>query len=184
MAILHDKLSVPLSNEIALYWFQVLAMYPLLFQEWPPALNSFLNLLSLLNFEVGYFGIGCDFQNSFIQLMFMKFSLPHIVWLCMIIIELISSKGKPTKNRMYSIFANCIYLAVFFSMQIFSSMFQIVNCVVREDLEGNYWLKAEPRIQCYTSQWNVVVAFDGVLVFYFVLIPAFISRQCIQAGKS
>jgi hypothetical protein len=125
-----------------------------------------------VNFEIGYFGVGCDFKNSFIHLMFVKLSLPLALWVCLVLVEVVSKRGRPEKHRINAITANCIFLGVFFSTQIFSSMFQVFNCVLQDGGGGSYFLKADPQIQCYSSLWYRVVTIDVVFMFfYFVVLP-------------
>jgi hypothetical protein len=151
-------------------------MYLLLFQGWPDSLTSFLNFLSVLNFEIGYFGVGCDVKNSFITLMFFKLSLPLLTWLSLVLLEFILKKGKVDQKRIYFFTSFCLFFTVFFSMQIFSSMFQIFNCTARED--GSHWLKAEPQFQCFSSQWYSIVGADFIfMLLYFVLLPLFVLKR-------
>jgi hypothetical protein len=183
LVIMSGRVSIPNPVRIFLYWFQILSMYPLLFQGWPQELNSFLNLLSVMNLEIGYFGIGCDLRNSFLQLMFAKLSLPIVLWICLLLLDILMNRGKVSYPRSISISSHCIFLLVFFSMQIFSSLFQIFNCIQRED--GTFWLKADPQFQCYSSSWNTAVGVDCIfIILYFVFVPFFIWRQYVLTNKN
>jgi hypothetical protein len=170
------------SIKLSLFWFQVLSMYPLLFQGWPAELSSILNFFSIVNLDIGYFGVGCDVKRSFYQLTFVKLSFVPILWLTLIGVEVVALRRSSSSNmiseKVNQISGHCLYILNFFSLQIFSTLLQIFNCVSNQ-------LKADPMEKCFDDAW--FRALGGIIFFmflYFLLVPAFIVRKYFSVGKN
>jgi hypothetical protein len=174
--------------KLCLFWFQVLAMYPLLFQGWPSQLQNMFNFFSLANLEIGYFGIGCDVKKSFYKLTFVKLSGVPVIWVSLVLLEaILSLKGNSRlgsfMQRIDKITAQCLFILNFFSLQVFSIIFQIFNCV---PVENGYALKDDPSESCSEKSWHQAVGVVSFfIVLYGLLIPAFLLyRYWIARKKS
>eukprot|EP00475_Leptophrys_vorax_P043630 TRINITY_DN8463_c0_g2_i5.p1 TRINITY_DN8463_c0_g2~~TRINITY_DN8463_c0_g2_i5.p1 ORF type:complete len:735 (+),score=106.83 TRINITY_DN8463_c0_g2_i5:25-2205(+) len=176
--LIRSKFRIETKVKLCFYWFQVLAMYPLLFQGWPQQLAALFNLFSLLNLDIGYFGIGCSMGVSFYTLTFLKLSLPFLLCGTLLIWEWsVSKKYSEIAHKVYSF---VLYMINFFSIQIFSNLFQLFSCIPRND--GSFRLKYDPVEACYSSSWNQAVMINaGFMFLYLVLIPGMVLRSYFQA---
>eukprot|EP00475_Leptophrys_vorax_P028861 TRINITY_DN4201_c0_g1_i1.p1 TRINITY_DN4201_c0_g1~~TRINITY_DN4201_c0_g1_i1.p1 ORF type:complete len:847 (+),score=144.13 TRINITY_DN4201_c0_g1_i1:40-2541(+) len=181
-----SKIEVPSKVKLCLFWFQILAMYPLIFQAWPPELLNAFNFFSLVNLDIGYLGFGCGLTNVFYKFMVAKLCFPLFFWVVMILVEYAISRNN-LKLRILKCSAQCLFMVNFFSLQLFSTFFQIFNCV---EVNGQRRLKAEPSQLCYTPMWISYVIIDvAFMFFYIIVIPVLIlmarrdAKQKIDDNK-
>jgi hypothetical protein len=176
-----NQQNIPNSLKLTLFWFQFLAMYPSLSSSWPPILMGMLNFVSVLNFDIGYFGVGCDIaQNSYYILLIMKLIFPLLLIIILTLNKiLLKLLGRNRKFSFGKILSNALYLTVFFSIQLFSSMFQVFNCV--ESGNGKV-VSQDPSVRCYTDSWKRIAAFSGFMIFfYLIIIPTSIAFAWYKA---
>jgi hypothetical protein len=180
-------IQLPSSLKLAIFWFQVLSMYPFLFEGWPSELISMFNFFSISNLNIGYFGIGCDLAKSFYQLTFIKLGCVPFLWIALVLLEIISFRqGKSTSVSLWDgidrISGQCLLVANLFSLQIFSSLIQPFNCVLSGD---QYYLKVDPLYQCFDRSWfNAMYGIGLFTILYFALIPAFLVKRYMECeGK-
>jgi hypothetical protein len=139
-----NQKNIPNSLKLTLFWFQFLALYPSLSSSWPPILMGLLNFVSVLNFDIGYFGVGCDIgQSSYYILLTNPINILSKVF------------GRIREFSFSTILSNALYLTFFFSIQLFSSMFQVFNCV--ESGGNGKVVSQDPSVRCYTDSWNRIL---------------------------
>jgi hypothetical protein len=167
---------IPQNLKLSLFWFQVLSMYPLLFQGWPSELQNLFNFFSVVNLDIGYFGVGCDMKRPFYQLTFLKLSFVPLLWVSLVLLERLVSCRRSSlnsfKKNLDKINKQCLFILNFFALQMFSALFQIFNCVPSQD---QFRLKADPFERCYDQTW--FYALGGIMIFialYFGVIPGYL----------
>jgi hypothetical protein len=79
-----------------------------------------------------------------------------------------------------TILSNSLHLTVFFSIQLFSSMFQVFNC---DESGGNGQVVShDPSVRCYTDSWNRMAVFSSIMIFfYLVATPGLIAFAWYRA---
>jgi hypothetical protein len=192
LIIIFAKLSeradlIPPAIRMSLFWFQFLSLFPSMAAFWPPVLRNVLNFTNIFNLDLGYLGISCDISSqSYFLILAMKISMPMIFSLVLILENLLMYAFKFTRKlSLLKISAHAIFLTNFFSIQLFSSMLQVFNCVDSQSALGLV-VSQEPSVTCYDQNWNYFVVFDGFCMFiYMVVVPLtlfFKIRKWVKAG--
>jgi hypothetical protein len=173
------KLEIPNSMKICLYWFQVISMYPLISDNWPPQLKALFDISGLLNFEIGYFGVSCDVQQSFYGLMLFKLFLPLILFI--ILFSRNFCKGR--KAEYLTTLGFVLFIMNFLSLQLFSTLFQIFNCTKRVD--GMFVLTQDASEYCFSIKWYSFVSMDILFILLYVgLLPLFIWKRFVDLDRN
>jgi hypothetical protein len=171
---------LPSSVKISIFWFQILSMYPMVFEKWPSELMTVFNFLSLTNLNIGYFGLGCDFRKSFFELTFIKLAFSPFIWCFLCAIEAITALRNPggydrLQENIDKITSQTLLIMNLFCLQIFSSLIQPLSCV---ESQGVFYLVADPSIRCFDASWFRSIG--GVIFFfaiYMLVIPGFLFRR-------
>jgi hypothetical protein len=164
---------LPFSLKLALYWFQIFALFPTLSTSWPSNLFSFLDFTRIFNIDIGFIGISCDIQNSpYFPILYAKLLFPLFLFFSLLFHRYFLSKhGKEFSYD--SSFSALVFVLNFFSIQLLSSMLEIFNCTKLED--DHYVLTNYPTIQCYAKDWNSGIVVVSVFLFaYLILLPLMI----------
>eukprot|EP00475_Leptophrys_vorax_P046354 TRINITY_DN9927_c0_g1_i1.p1 TRINITY_DN9927_c0_g1~~TRINITY_DN9927_c0_g1_i1.p1 ORF type:complete len:645 (-),score=100.90 TRINITY_DN9927_c0_g1_i1:542-2446(-) len=178
--------NIPSGLKLLLFWIQFLSLFPALSQSWPKVLSSLLNFTSVFNLDIGYFGMGCDLKSaSYLILLAIKIVLPVFFVLFTIFQAFIMKRlGKGQEISLLKVFSSAVFVANFFSIQLFSSMFQVFNCTNAKS-DGNLVVAQEPSVVCFGSAWRSFVVFDGIFItFYLLIVPVFITYQFHLAVKN
>jgi hypothetical protein len=181
--------SIQNSLRLLLFWMQFLSLYPALSTSWPQALLSFLSLTSIFNLDIGYLGVSCDFSNSYFNILMLKIMLPFLffgfLYFRVAINYFLSSLGYRVKFELSKLkaFSHMIFVANFFSIQLFSAMLQVFNCV--DDGSGVKRVSQDPSQFCFQDGWNRFVVFDSfMLVVYLGVLPAVVIGMYRKAIKN
>jgi hypothetical protein len=178
---MNSGMGIPPTIKICLFWLQILSLYPSLFDGWPSELKFVFDIAAFCNFEIGYFGFGCDLSKTFYGLMSFKLASPLLFWVAIFLIEY-AIKRRVTALQARRIFSHVLYVTNFLSVQLFSTLFQVFNC--QERVDGNFTLLADPTELCFTSQWY---SFFGLDLFFFLLyfgaLPLFIWRKYVSCNR-
>jgi hypothetical protein len=175
---------IPVALGICLFWFQMLSLYPVLFDRWPTELQFVFNFSGVVNLDIGYFGFGCDLKASFYSVMIIKLLIPFALWLNFCAFEMFKLRSIRIKKATLVKVTSYVLVAVnLFSVQLFSTLFQIFNCVPEGN--GAYVIKADPSVQCYDKSWtNIVIADSLFIIFYIICIPILFLLAFRQASTS
>jgi hypothetical protein len=158
---------IPPQVKMTFMWLQMLALFPSLSTAWPTALQVIFNFGSFLNFDIGYLGLGCDIKRApYFPVLLVKITLPFIFLIFSIGVELIATRGKIVD--LAKTISHFLFITNFFSIQLFSAMFQSFNCVKQND--GALVLFNEPSISCRSSDWSTFVGVDSCFIFFYVVI--------------
>eukprot|EP00475_Leptophrys_vorax_P003330 TRINITY_DN11951_c0_g1_i3.p1 TRINITY_DN11951_c0_g1~~TRINITY_DN11951_c0_g1_i3.p1 ORF type:complete len:450 (-),score=82.23 TRINITY_DN11951_c0_g1_i3:348-1697(-) len=170
-----DQSIVPHSLRLTLFWIQFLSLFPALVNTWPPVLLNLLNFASFFNLDLGYLGVNCDFHSSYYSVLRFKITLPFLFLAFLVLYRVILFRMKKISRLSWiRIVSQFLFTVNFFSIQLFSSLFQVFNCT--QALRGSFVLVQEPSLPCFDGQWMSFVVFDIVfIVFYMLLIPTFIG---------
>jgi hypothetical protein len=178
-----SSLVLPPQLKISLFWFQILSLYPYLFDGWPLELKALFDITGFFNFELGYFGFGCDFNSTFYSFMLVKLSGPVLLWILLACIEVVIQRSFHFRAKLVTITSSVLFITNFLSVQIFSTMSQIFGCSKRSD--GSFALKADPSISCFDSTWWGFASFDIIsILFYCVGLPYFVWITYVKAGRT
>eukprot|EP00475_Leptophrys_vorax_P006867 TRINITY_DN14290_c0_g1_i6.p1 TRINITY_DN14290_c0_g1~~TRINITY_DN14290_c0_g1_i6.p1 ORF type:complete len:685 (-),score=96.30 TRINITY_DN14290_c0_g1_i6:96-2150(-) len=158
-----QRIQLPANVKVTLFWFQLLGIYPMLFDSWPPALASLFDLSGFLNLEIGYFGIGCDFKNSYFLVVVLKLSLPLIAWALLNILDLLRQRKQDFRILVLKNTSHVLLMANFLSLQLLSTMFQIFKCSRTKSLV------MDPSISCFSSDWKIYVAVNSLFILVYLL---------------
>eukprot|EP00475_Leptophrys_vorax_P024346 TRINITY_DN33608_c0_g1_i3.p1 TRINITY_DN33608_c0_g1~~TRINITY_DN33608_c0_g1_i3.p1 ORF type:complete len:377 (-),score=69.06 TRINITY_DN33608_c0_g1_i3:57-1187(-) len=177
--------AAPSSLKVLLLWLQILSLLPSLSDSWPPYLLNLLNFTNLFNFDLGYFGLSCDWPSSYFWILSAKILLPFAVG--GVVLGNAWAKMR-TKERMLSkkaqlkIFLHCAFVSNFFSIQLLSSMLQIFNCF--GDNSGSYRVAQSPDVKCFQKEWQNFLVFDiFMIVFYVLVIPSILIWMYVVARR-
>jgi hypothetical protein len=174
------------SLKLTLFWFQFLSLYPSLSSNWPPILLRVFNFASVINLDIGYFGVGCDVgQKSYYTLLTFKLLLPFLFIITMTPFNIYSRFVGRSKSEfsLINILGSALFITNFFSVQLFSSMFQMFNCVA---FEGDVKvISQDPSVQCYTEDWTQMIGFVWfMIILYIVIIPALIIASWFRSKSN
>jgi hypothetical protein len=178
---------IPNSLRMTLFWGQFFSLYPSLSNVWPTFLLRFLSFTSILNLDLGYFGVGCDLvTDSYFTLLVLKILMPVIFSLFLLVRKWIYSMLKPELTfSVMHIFSGTLFITNFFSIQLISSMLQVFNCV--DNGSGTFVVKQAPSISCSDSAWKRFVSFDvAAMIGYFIVLPGmviFIFKKSDQVRR-
>jgi hypothetical protein len=152
-----------------LFWFQFLAILPSLTSVWPARFLSFLNFTSVFNIDIGYLGLSCSFSYSYFTMLGFKILLPLIfssfAAIEQIVLVVLNRVSKFSWIRVISI---SLYVTSFFSIQLFSCMFQAFNCI--DDGKGNKVITLEPSQRCFSPDWYRFIILDVVFIILYILV--------------
>jgi hypothetical protein len=167
---------IPPQVKMTFMWIQMLALFPSLSTAWPASLQAIFNLGSFLNFDVGYLGLGCDIRRApYFPVLLVKITLPFIFLLFLLVSDLLVSKGRTLD--VVKTLSHFLFVTNFFSIQLFSSLFQAFNCVKHDD--GSVILYHEPSISCQSSDWITFISVDSLFIFFYIIvIPAWLIFKC------
>jgi hypothetical protein len=178
---MNSTVDIPPTIKICLFWLQILSLYPSLFDGWPSELKFIFDIAAFFNFEIGYFGFGCDISKTFYGLMSFKLASPLLFWLAIFLIEY-AIRRRATLSQARRILSHVLYVTNFLSVQLFSTLFQVFNC--QERVDGNFALLSDPTELCFTSQWY---SFFGLDLFFFLLyfgaLPLFVWRKYVSCNR-
>jgi hypothetical protein len=175
---------IPQKIKISLFWLQVMSLYQSLSDKWPTELSALFDFSGLFNFDIGYFGFGCDVERTFYPFMFAKLTAPLWFWFILYCSFLAMEKRcENFKKPLEAVTSLTFYASSFGVIQLVSTMVQIFNCVSRND--GIYVLKVDASEVCYSSVWVSFVALDIFFIWlYCICTPLLIRRRFISAGRS
>eukprot|EP00475_Leptophrys_vorax_P010078 TRINITY_DN16746_c0_g1_i6.p1 TRINITY_DN16746_c0_g1~~TRINITY_DN16746_c0_g1_i6.p1 ORF type:complete len:683 (-),score=124.03 TRINITY_DN16746_c0_g1_i6:126-1880(-) len=178
---LHSARDVPQSVKVSLVWLQILSLYPSLFNQWPSQMKAIFDLSGIMNFEIGYFGFGCDIRQTFYSFMTVKLSAPACVWALFLLFEFMSHRRLALASQSMNVYGSHVLMLMnVFAVQLFSTMFQIFNCSSQPD--GSWIILADPSERCYSSKWIAFVCVDAFfMLLYVVFIPAFVIRKLLRS---
>jgi hypothetical protein len=164
---------IPNSLKVMLYWVQFLSLLPVLSNSWPPALENLLKFTSILNFDIGYFGVGCDLPaNSYFFVLIVKLMLPIIFTVVLSFSRVIGVLLKVRRTFDFKeLITQSIFVANFFAVQLLNAMFQVFNC--RELSPGLFVIYQEPSVKCYDQSWWSFVAVDITFMFLYAVLGPF-----------
>jgi hypothetical protein len=160
---------IPFSVKLVFQWAQFLSLFSQLSQQWPNALRFLFGVTSFLNFELQYFGFSCDQSFNFFGVWLLKLFLPIMIFVVTVLMNFFSSRMRDplidvVKAKSISIMSSLLFL----STMIFSSLFQIFNCVPQGD---KYVMLADPTIKCYESLWFSYLPFALFFILLYVVTP-------------
>jgi hypothetical protein len=177
--------NIPVPLKLMLFWIQFLGLYPALSNAWPPGLSTLLNLTSILNLDIGYLGVGCDFSNSYYSLLVAKILFPVIFCVVLFLFDTCKKflyKRSQSRLSLLKIFSYMVFAANFFSIQILSSMMQTFNCV--DTANNGFRVLQDPTVRCYDQTWTIFIGFDSVMLFFYIIVlPLVLIRMYIKAKK-
>jgi hypothetical protein len=125
-----------------------------------------------LNFDIGYFGIGCDVSHNFYGFTILKIIAPIIFFIILFISQSMKNKNLPSKAGRFKLLSHVLFITNVFSLQLLSSMFQVFNCIPQPDKTAN--LRADPLEKCYSQTWiSTAVVVVLLMIVYMVFLPAF-----------
>jgi hypothetical protein len=164
---------IPNSLKVMLYWVQFLSLLPVISNSWPPTLENLLRFTSVVNFDIGYFGVGCDLPaDSYFSVLLVKLLLPIIFTVVLSISRMISLLLKVRQTfGLKELVSQSIFVANFFAVQLLSAMFQVFNC--RELSPGLFVIFQEPSVRCYDKSWWSFVAADITFMFLYAVLGPF-----------
>jgi hypothetical protein len=164
---------IPLIWKISFSWIQFLALFIQLSDNWPLSLQRIFDCSNFFNFELQYFGFSCDKGISFWSVWLMKVFMPTILFVSILICFRIRAHLDHVEQTFYDILQTrtgpILYSLMIFSTIIYSSLFEVFNCVQQGD--GSFVLTKDPSIVCYTSQWRSYMILDLLFIVLYVLAP-------------
>jgi hypothetical protein len=178
------KHSIPTSLKTALFWFQFLSLLPALSSQWSSSLMAVLSFSSVFNLDIGYFGITCDFAGSYLDILRMKIILPFLFMICAFGSHSLMFALKKIKAIPWlKVFTQTVVVTNFFSIQLFSSMFQVFHCV--EIFPGMHVVSQSPETECLSSRWLQFLPFDTTFIFvYIIVLPSVLVLFFRHAKRS
>jgi hypothetical protein len=169
-----NQQSIPPSLKLILFWFQFLSLLPVLAVSWPASLQTFLNFTSVFNLDIGYIGLGCDLsEDSYFRVLLAKLILPLLFSCFLLVQHFLMYLLKKTRTIHYlRILSHVLFITNFFSIQLFSSMFQIFNCV--ENGSGVKVISQQPSVQCFSTHWKDFAMVDVAFIVLYIGICPFV----------
>jgi hypothetical protein len=179
---------IPYVWKLTFNWIQMLSLYGVLTDRWPSTLKAIFNVSSVLNLQLEYFGFTCNTGMNFWKLWYLKLCLPLIIFFSVMLIMLFREKKhissfidafRVAKSKLGIL----SFLLTLFSTLIFSTIFQVFNCIPQSD--SSYVLRADPSIFCYTSSWKTSV-YGGIffMFLYCFILPLSGVAVIIKYRKS
>eukprot|EP00475_Leptophrys_vorax_P018162 TRINITY_DN24789_c0_g1_i1.p1 TRINITY_DN24789_c0_g1~~TRINITY_DN24789_c0_g1_i1.p1 ORF type:complete len:614 (-),score=102.05 TRINITY_DN24789_c0_g1_i1:44-1738(-) len=175
MKVSVDQKNISPSLRMMLFWFQFLSLLPALSSSWPDVLISVFRFTSVFNFDIGYLGLSCDVsEESYFSLLEFKILLPVIFMALLFLVNAVLVCFKVISEfRLNRLLSQSIFVTNFFAVQLMSSMLQVFNCL--DAGNGKFVIQQSPSIQCFSTNWNRFLVFDGFfLVLYILVLPTLV----------
>jgi hypothetical protein len=179
-----NRANIPNSFRIALFWFQFLSIFPSISDVWPETLLSVLNFANFFNVDFGYIGVSCDFTiaYAYFLILALKILMPGFFFLISFFQSWILKKmGRQQTIPWQVLLSNTLFVTMFFSIQLFGSMFQIFNCVPAP--RNQTVIAQEPSIICASFEWIMFAVFDIMAIIFYVIFLPVISYRMYRSGE-
>jgi hypothetical protein len=174
---------IPISVRVAMSWFQMFALLPLLSDKWPSQLSVLFDIAKIGNLEFQYFGFDCDLKVTFWFTWLAKLWFP-VILLAIIFCFWLMQKLSKMEFEIHKMLNVIVFFVNFFYTSIFGSVLEPFNCV--EQTDGSYDMKVSPDIKCFEESWKSYLPSSiFFILFYVFLLPlisffAFIPYQASQ----
>jgi hypothetical protein len=167
---------VPISVRVAMYWFQMFSLLPLLSDKWPAQLMTLFDIAKFGNLEFQYFGFDCDLKVTFWFTWCLKLMFPLGLLVFILSVWIVRKYGPLERynireiRKMLHIF---VFFLSFFYTSVLGSVLEPFNCIQQTD--GFFYLKASPSVKCFDDVWRNYLPLSIIFIVTYVLIFPLIS---------